>query len=261
MIAALARRDYLLTRSYRLTFALELLFGVINLLVYYFISRTFSDVGSEPLQGAASYFDFAAVGIIVTVIIGATSVEIANRVRQEQLTGTLEALFTQPLSTTEVALGLVTLPFLFAMVRAFVYTTVAAIWLGLDVTHASWAGAILTLVLTGAAMAGLGIAGGAFVLVVKRGELVVGAALFAMGFVSGAVFPVSVLPDWLQPLGEVVPTRFAFDGLRRALFEGSGWENDVLVLLLFAIVGVPLAIAFFRGALSWSKREGSLAKY
>jgi ABC-2 type transport system permease protein len=82
-----------------------------------------------------------------------------------------------------------------------------------------------------------------------------------MGFVSGAVFPVSVLPGWLQPLGEVVPTRFAFDGLRAALFEGGGWHGDVLALVLFAAVALPLATALFRAALSWSKRTGSLAKY
>lgn len=260
-IAALARRDYLLTRSYRLTFGLELLFGVVNLLVYYFISRTFADVGSKDLDGAPSYFDFAAVGIIVTVIVGATSVEISSRVRQEQLTGTLEALFTQPLSTLEVALGLVVLPFVFAMFRAFVYTFVAAVWLGLDVAHASWPGVVLSLLLTGAAMAGLGIAGGAAVLVVKRADLLVGVVLFAMGFVSGAVFPVSVLPGFLQSIGDVVPTRFAFDGLRHALFEGSNWQTDVGALLLFAAAGVPLAVALFAAALSWSKRTGSLAKY
>jgi ABC-2 type transport system permease protein len=260
-ILALAHRDFLLTRSYRFTFALELMFGVVNLLVYYFISKTFAHVGREHLQGAPSYFDFAAVGIIITVVIGATSTEIANRVRQEQLTGTLEALFMQPLATSEVALGLVGLPFVFAMVRAFFYIAVASIWLGLDVSNASWPGASLTLLATGGAMAGLGILAAAVVLVVKRGELVVGVTLFAMGFVSGAVFPIAVLPEWLQAIGRIVPTRFAFQGLRSALFAGAGWQDDVLALALFTVVGIPLGIALFSAALSWSKRTGSLAKY
>jgi ABC-type multidrug transport system permease subunit len=257
----LARRDFLLTRSYRFTFALDLVFGVINLLVYYFISRTFVHVSSEQLQGAPSYFDFAAVGIIVTVVIGATSTEIASRVRQEQLTGTLEALFMQPLATSEVALGLVGLPFVFAMVRAFFYIAVAAIWLGLDVSNASWPGSVLMLIATGGAMAGLGVLAGAMVLVVRRGELITGVALFAMGFVSGAVFPIAVLPDWLQAIGRIVPTRFAFDGLRSALFQGTGWQNDVIALMVFTVVGIPLAIVLFSAALEWSKRRGSLAKY
>jgi ABC-2 type transport system permease protein len=260
-ILALVRRDYLLTRSYRNTFLLEFVLGVINMLVYYFISKTFQNVNTSELQGAPSYFDFAVVGIIVTVVVGATATELASRVRQEQLAGTLEALFIQPLKTAEVALGLVGLPFLFAMVRATFYLAVAAIFLNLDVTDANWAGAVLMLMVTGAAMATLGIASGAFVLIVKRGELVSGMILFAMGFISGSVFPVSVLPDWIQPIGEIMPTRFAFDGLRAALFGGTNWYGDALGLAAFAVIFLPLAIWFFGGALSWSKRRASLAQY
>jgi ABC-2 type transport system permease protein len=85
--------------------------------------------------------------------------------------------------------------------------------------------------------------------------------LFAMTFVSGAVFPVSVLPEWIQPLGEIVPTRFAFDGLRAAVFEGAGWHGDALALVPFVMIGVPLAIWLFAGAVSWTKRRGSVAQY
>jgi ABC-2 type transport system permease protein len=260
-ILALVRRDYLLTRSYRNTFLLEFVLGVINMLVYYFISKTFQGVSTTELQGAPSYFDFAVVGIIVTVVIGATSTELATRVRQEQLAGTLEALFIQPLRATEVALGLVGLPFLFAMVRAFFYLAVASIFLSLTVSDANWLGAALMLVVTGAAMGAIGIATGALVLVFKRGDLLSGMILFAMGFVSGAVFPVSVLPDWIQPIGEIVPTRFAFDGLRAALFQGTNWYGDALGLAAFAAVFLPIAIWLFAGALAWSKQRASLAQY
>ena len=255
------RRDYLLTRAYKNTFLLEFLLGVINLLVYFYISKTFQDVSPTELQGAPSYFDFAAMGIIVTIVIGATSTQVANRVRQEQLTGTLEALFVQPLSTAQVALGLVGLPFLFAMVRAAAYVIVAAIFLGLSASDASWVGAAVMLAVTGAAMGAIGIAAAGVVLVIKRGDLVTGMILFAMGFISGAVFPVSVLPDWIQPIGEVVPTRFAFDGIRAAIFEGTGWSGDALALAGFAVIFIPLAIWIFAGALSWTKRRGSLAEY
>lgn len=255
------RRDYLLTRAYRNTFLLEFLLGIINMLVYFYISRTFEGVGSAELQGAPSYFDFAVLGIIVTVVIGATTTQVGTRVRQEQLTGTLEALFIQPLTAAQVALGLVGLPFLFAMVRAAAYLAVASILLGLSASEASWAGTAIILAVTGAAMGALGIAAAAFVLVVKRGDLVIGMILFAMGFISGAVFPVSVLPEWIQPLGEIVPTRFAFDGIRAAIFEGTGWAGDALALALFAVVFVPLAILAFAGALSWTKRQGSIAQY
>lgn len=260
-VLALVRRDYLLTRSYQNTFLLEFLLGVINMLVYFYISRTFEDTNPGELQGAASYFDFAVVGIIVTVVIGATSTEVASRVRQEQLTGTLEALFVQPLRAAEVALGLLGLPFLFAMLRATAYVGVAAMFLGLDVSNATWPGAAIMLATTGAALGSLGIAAGAIALVIKRGELVTGMILFAMGFVSGAVFPVTVLPDWLQRIGDIVPTRFAFDGLRSALFGTTDWQGDVLALGLFTGIFLPMAIWSFASALSWTKNQGSLSQY
>ena len=255
------RRDYAITRSYRNTFLLEIAIGVIEILVYFYISRTFTQGSTGNLHGAPSYFDFAVVGIIVTIVIGATSTELASRVRQEQLAGTLEALFLQPLTTMEVTLGLVAVPFIFAMVRAVVYLTIAAAFLGLVVTHANWLGAGLMLIVTGAAMCAIGIAAGAFVLVVRRGAYFSGMLLFAMGFVSGAVFPASVLPDWVQPIGAIVPTRFAYDGLRSTLFKGSDWGGDVLTLALFAAIGVSVAIFLFAGALSLSKRRASLAQY
>jgi cytochrome c-type biogenesis protein CcmE len=119
------RRDYTITRSYRNTFLFEIVIGAIEILIYFYISRTFTHVNSRDLHGAPSYFDFAVVGIIVTVVIGGTSNQLANRVRQEQLAGTLEALFLQPLTTLELALGMVAVPFLFAMVRAVAYLAFA----------------------------------------------------------------------------------------------------------------------------------------
>ena len=38
------------------------------------------------------------------------------------------------------------------------------------------------------------------------------------------VFPLGVLPGWLEFMGKLLPTRFAFDGVRAALFEGAAWE-------------------------------------
>ena len=82
-----------------------------------------------------------------------------------------------------------------------------------------------------------------------------------MTFVSGAFFPVSVLPSWAQTIGEVMPTSFAFDGLREALFDGGGWGTSALVLVAMGVVGIPLATWVFAAALRHAKRKGTLAEY
>jgi ABC-2 type transport system permease protein len=99
------------------------------------------------------------------------------------------------------------------------------------------------------------------VLLAKRGEIVIAALISGMALVSGAFFPIEVLPGWLQPLGEVVPTKFAYDGLRAALFGGGDWEDDVLVLLAFALVCIPAAVWLGGRALEFTRRRGSLSQY
>jgi ABC-2 type transport system permease protein len=261
VVAAVVRRDYHVARSYRLPFALDLLYGVINLVVYFFISRTFGDVSVASLDGAPDYFSFAAVGVALTIVIGAATSGLAARIREEQLTGTLEALLAQPLTTMEIALGLAGFPFLFAIVRAAFYIVIAALVLGLDLSGTDWVGFVTVLLMAGMALSALGILFGAVVLVVKRGEVLAGMVTFGMGLISGAFFPVAVLPGWLEPLGAVVPTRFAFDGLRAAIFLGEGWGGDALALLAFTVVGFPIAVYAFREALEYSRRTGSLGQY
>lgn len=255
------RRDFAISRAYRLAFAMDLAFGVIDLAFYYFISKTFEGAVTQDLGGAPSYFAFVTVGLAITVVIGATSAQLAQRVREEQLTGTLEAVVSQPLSPAELALGMGALPFVGSVVRAAFYLVVATALLGADFSQADWLGFVVVLLATAAALSGLGVAMGALVLVVKRGVTAVSLVTFAMGLLGGAFFPVSVLPEWLQPLSWLVPTRYAFDGLRDALYRGEGWGPDALALVGLAVVGLPVAVWLFSAALEHSRRTGSLVQY
>jgi ABC-2 type transport system permease protein len=260
-IAAIVRRDYHITRSYRLAFGLDLFFGVANVLLYYFISRTFGAASGASLDGAPSYFAFAMAGIVVIVVVQAASTALAMRIREEQLTGTLEALVVQPITSVELCLGLAGFPFLFAFLRAIVYIALAASFLDVPVEHADWPGMALVLLTAGAALTSLGIALGGVVLVLKKGDVLASIAIFVLGLVGGALFSITVLPGWLQPVADVVPTRFALDGLRAALYRGTDWGGDALILAAFAAATFPLAVWIFDRALRVAERNGSLAQY
>lgn len=257
---ALVRRDFLITRSYRLSFGLEAVYGVLGLVLYYFISRTFDDVGSSDLGGAPSYFGFAAVGFVLGTVVVATTSSVGYRLREEQTTGTLEALAATPLGSTALSVGLVGFPFLFALSQAVLYLGAAWI-LGLDVSNASWSGLAVVLLVSGVALAPIGVLAGAAVLVLKRGQMIAGAVVYLMTLLGGMLFPVSVLPGWLQPLTDLVPLRYALDGARDALFTGAGWVTDVAVLTVWAFVLWPLALFAFDRAGARARRAGSLSEY
>jgi len=259
-IAALVRRDYQIRTSYRLALMLDFFIGALDVIVFYFISQTFNDGATASLGDAPSYFAFALVGIAVTAVIQATTAGIGVAVRDEQLTGTLEALVTQPLSVVEMAVGMCGMPFLLSTFRVALYLILGGAFFDVSFSEANWPGLVVLLIVTATAMSSIGIASAAAVMVIKRGQAIAGLLVFGMSLLGGAFFPVSVLPDWLQPLSDIVPTRFAFDGLRAALYGGEFW-GDALALVGFSVVGVPAAIWLFERALRHGRRAGSLAQY
>lgn len=247
-IYALIRRDWRIMRSYRTALVSDLVFGCLNLVVYYYISRTVKVSVRGGLDGAPNYFAFVAVGVSLSIVLQAATTGVSRRLREEQLTGTLEALYAQPISATEVALGLAGFPFLFAIIRAFLYLLIAGLLLGLSFAHCAWVGLFASFLVTGLALGTIGMALAALVLVFKRAETVGTLAIFGMCLLGGAFFSAHVLPHWARPLAEIVPTRFAFSAARGALFGGE-WISPTLVLAGMAVgLGAASLLLFSRAS-------------
>jgi len=234
---------------------------VLELATYFFISKTFGDLTPEDLHGAPTYFGFAAVGIVLTTVIVAATSGIGERLRREQVTGTLEALVSNPITTIELCFGLVGFPYLYALLRSTIYLIVAGTLMNLDLGNASWLGFAAVFIASGLALSTLGILAGAVVLVIKRGDVLLGALVYGLTLVSGSVFPVAALPDWLEAIGKLSPLKLALDGTRAALFGGSDWGTDAALLGAFAAATIPVALLAFSFALSYAKRAGSVAQY
>jgi ABC-type multidrug transport system permease subunit len=62
-------------------------------------------------------------------------------------------------------------------------------------------------------------------------------------FLGGGFTTVAFLPDWIQAVSRFVPTSYAINGLRQALFYPDliGFERDLLVLTGCAALSVALA--------------------
>jgi ABC-2 type transport system permease protein len=261
VIVALAGRDARLARSYRGALALDLVVGCLSLLIYFFISRTFETASTARLGGAPTYFAFALVGVIVTTVLHATTSGLGRRLREEQLTGTLEALVVQPLRPADIAIGLTAYPLVFAIARSALYLVGAALLLGVDLSRASFVGALACALATGALVTALGIFVGGLVLVLKRSDTIAGLVVFGLALAGGAYFPTSVLPEWVRPLAEFAPTRLSYDGLRDALFLGEGWLTPAVTLAAMGFISLPFSVWLFARCLELARRRGSVSEY
>lgn len=114
----------------------------------------------------------------------------------------------------------------------------------LPVPSPSHAFALLALLVAGTlTTVGLGTLVGVWL---REARLVTMTALNAavyLFFLGGGFTTVAFLPDWIQTASRFVPTRYAIDGLRQALFYPDlvGFERDLGVLSACAVASIAIA--------------------
>ncbi len=78
--------------------------------------------------------------------------------------------------------------------------------------------------------------------------------------VSCVYYPVSTLPDWLQPVALVLPSTYVFEGLR-GLVLGQTFHGDFMLrALMLNLVYVTGAYLLFRALLDSARRNGTLVQ-
>jgi imidazolonepropionase-like amidohydrolase/ABC-type multidrug transport system permease subunit len=87
-----------------------------------------------------------------------------------------------------------------------------------------------------------------------EGQLVTQLLYLPMLFLSGATFPISMMPLWLQKIAEFLPATYLYQGMQSLLVGGESlWANAIPVgaLLLTMAVSILVAAKLFR----WEKEE------
>jgi imidazolonepropionase-like amidohydrolase/ABC-type multidrug transport system permease subunit len=77
-----------------------------------------------------------------------------------------------------------------------------------------------------------------------------------MLFLSGATFPTSIMPDWLQIVANFLPATYLFRGLRAILLEGgSALESQNLISALCLVVAIAVSLFVGIKLFRWEKEE------
>ena len=257
-------QDWVQAKSYRASFLFRQLSMMLPLAALFLLGRVFNDVHVPAVDDyGGSYLPFSFVGIVLTTYSFTALRSFSRGLRRSQVTGTLEVLLLTRASLPTIILGWSLYPFLRATLQFLVYMAAGFLILGLSLEGANLAGAALALFLTVVIMGGLGILAASFTLVFKQGDPFTGLIVAASGFLGGTVYPVSVLPEWLQVVGKVVPQTHAIEAMRLAMLQNYSIADllpHLVPLVGFALV-VPLALWGFSLAMYRAKVEGSLAHY
>lgn len=260
---AFLRRDLQVEASYRANVLLGGVSAFALLVALYYVGET---VGPAALLAGygGDYFAFSIVGFAAAAPLHAALLQLSRRVREAQITGTLEAILATPVGPAR-AVGLsALLPLLGATLRMAVLLAGAAAFFGLSYARADLPAAAAALLLALACYLPLGLLSAAFTLHFKRGDPV--AAFFDLVSVllGGVLFPVAVLPPPLQAAARLLPLTHALEALRLALLRGASVEAiapQLATLAWSAAVLIPLSLAAFRWAVRRARHDGSLTHF
>lgn len=267
---AFIRRDFLIETSYRSAFFLQLGGVLVSVGIWYFLSGMIS--GAAPAMKdvpGGSYFAFVLVGVAFYNYLTVALTSFASRIRNEQLTGTLEAMLVTPTRTPMVILSSSLWDFTFTSFRVVIYLAV-----GLGVSRIAaqpiaihWGGLLpfaVILALTILAFCGTGIIVASVVIYLKRGEPINALIVSASALLGGVFYPVERLPEWLMKVSALLPITYALRGIRSALLEGASLGAllpEIRVLTIFVAALVPVGLLVFRWSLRAARRDGTLVQY
>jgi ABC-2 type transport system permease protein len=255
-------RDLSIARTYRAVFVMEAIEALFGAAMFYYVAR-FVDTPAlqQALPQGGSYFAFSLVGFVFLDYLNAALDTFDRGLEEARDTGTLEHLLVTQTSLPVFVAGSAIYPFAATTLRIVVYVAWAAALFGFPLHAANWATVIVVLLATLLAFSGLGILSSSYLLLFKRGNPAKWFFLGVSSVVGGMLFPVNILPDWLQVVARFNPVTYALEAMRAALLGGASiaslWR-PVAVLLLSALILLPISMGVFAWALRRTKITGTL---
>ena len=255
-------RDLSIARTYRTVFVLEAIEALFGAAMFYYVARF---VDTPALQNAlpqgGSYFAFSLVGFVFLDYLNAALDTFDRGLEESRDSGTLEHLLITQTSLPVFVAGSAIYPFVATTLRIVIYVGWAAALFGFPLRAANWLAVFTVLVVTLLAFSGLGILSASYLLLFKRGNPAKWFFLGVSSVAGGMLFPVSILPHWLQIVARLNPVTYALDAMRASLLGGANiaalWR-PLVVLLLFAVALLPLSMSVFAWSLRRTKITGTL---
>jgi len=214
--------------------------------------------------GSTNVAGFVFVGYAMYMWLSSLLWGSGTALRQEQVRGSLEAVFVTPASRLVPLFG-PGVATLIPMAATFVVMGVA-LWLLFGVVPPMGAvlQAAVVVVLGVPALYAIGTLFAASVL--RFGEVAPIVQLIRGMFVlaCGITFPVAMLPLWAQVWAWLMPPTYIVEDLRRVLLQGAGLGDvapHIAIVLTIAMLTALLAIGVFRFLETSARRSGMLGRF
>ena len=236
MVFTVAERVFRqMTRDHR---TMALIF-IVPLVVMTLIGLSFPETG---------VLDYVAPALLVTLAFFFGFLLTGISFLRERSQGTLERLMASPLSRLDIVVGYLCGFFIFALAQTLIILLFTIYVLKVNYHGDLWQIFVFQIVVIVGAV-NLGI----FISTFARNEFqmvqFIPLIILPQVFLSGLLWPVSQMPDYLQWLSAALPLTYAVEGLRDIMLQGKSLIDvgvDLAVLVGFAVLTSILAAVTLR---------------
>lgn len=259
------KRDFLIESSYKMNFIMTMLNSTFPVISFFFVSKLIT--GSKALsleKYGGDYFSFALIGIAFTRFFQLAVDTFSGNIKRAQMAGCLEAILSSQTDSKTVVLLSSIFSFLSAGVQLVFMFLISVLFFDFDFSHINIPAALFSLTASMLIFVSLGIFSAAGTVIFKQGEPIGWLFGAISGFIGGAMFPVTIMPGWLQFISMIFPITYALDAIRLSVLQGYSiamLQEQLAILIGMSLILFPLSLRTFKWAVEKGKRDGTLMQY
>ena len=219
----------------------------------------------EARTGTANYVAYMMIGSSVFTIVSYAFWHIANWVRWEMQTGTLESLYLAPTNRLWIAGGTALYSMMRSIVASFLAYVLGSYILGVNPFQGELLLALLFLLVGMIPLYAMTLLFGAVVLKLREANALINAMQWLVSFLMGVYFPIAIFPPILRAVALLFPPTWMTNGVRSALlgvgyFFGE-WYLDLAVLWVFLMIAPFFGYWVFTKVETGIRRNEGVGQY
>lgn len=255
---AIYRRDQRIAVSYDLSFIMQWLQILVQVLGFYFIAKFVAP--ADPMKRFTWWLVSLAFARFQLTAVQAFSAAI----RSDQMFGTLECMLVTPTGLPTVVLSTGLWGFTLTAFQVLFYVVMGAL-LGVDFSHTNVLTMLVFVLLTILCMSPLGVMAASTIMTFKQSAPTQFIAGGVANLLGGVLFPITLLPWWLQLVSWCLPITHSLGGVRAAVagkaLTDPAVAYDAIWMLVVTALLMPISLFVFRRAVNLARRDGTLGHY
>ena len=260
------KKDFLVDFSYKITFFGQF-FGIfLTAASFFFISEIFINTKSDHLEAFNyDYFIFATIGIAILDIVITIMRSLTQSLREAQSFGYVEILFISKIKPGYIFLCVAIYPFLKGVIKFILYLFLIQTLSNNSFLFSSIMISFFLFLVMLIPFLALSYLSVSFVLYFKQSDPINLFINILISVFSGIIYPVTVLPVFMQNISNYIPLTNQLNSVRQVLINNSLDEyiySTLFFIHLFSsILFLLLCIHIFNISIYAVKKKGTIGTY